>query len=180
MAKILPIGQRFNRKSKKYEDISVIAPKFEFVFPEGFCIIRDTREQVGTGLFVKPPKGLLIVRDTLKYGDYSIKNFENSIVVERKGIDDLWTSVTVDADAFKKKMMVIAQYERKWLLIDGLESEFLGYREGRKIHPNQIRQALAKIEGYLGIPIHQSESMEASERWMIDTFIRFFQFKRGL
>jgi len=178
MSKILPIGQRFNKKTKKYEDISIIAPKFEFTFPEGFVIVRDTREQ--TGLFTKPPKGLLIVRDTLKLGDYSIRGFEQSIAVERKNIDDLWTSLTVNAKDFKRKMVELSAYERRWILIDGLESEYLSHRVDRKIYPNQIRQALASIEGRIGIPVHQSESVEASERWMIDVFIKYFYEKRGL
>ena len=178
MAKILPIGQRFNRKSKKYEDIGIIAPKFEYTFPEGFVIVRDTREQ--TGLFIKPPKGLLIVRDTLKLGDYSIRGFEQSIAVERKNIDDLWTSLTVNAKDFKRKMVALAAYERRWILIDGVESEYLAHRIDRKIHPNQIRQALASIEGRIGIPVHQSESIEASERWIIDVFIKYYCEKRGL
>jgi ERCC4-type nuclease len=178
MSLITPFGVRYNRKTKKYEETSKITPTFEYDFPDGFVIIRDTREQ--TGLFVKPPKGLLIVRDTLKYGDYSIKGFEGSIAVERKNIDDLWTSVTVSAEDFKRKMTVLAGYERAWLLIDGLESEYLSFREERKIHPNQIRQALASIEGRIGVPIHQSESIAHSERWVIDVFVKYFCEKRGL
>lgn len=178
MPRVLPVGQRFNRKTKKYEAVDIVSPKFEFTFPDGFILIRDTREQ--TGLFVKPPKGLLIMRDTLKLGDYSIKGFETFIAVERKNIDDLWTSVTVHAEEFKKKMMELSMYERAWLLIDGLESEYLAYRIDRKIHPNQVRQALAKIEGYIGIPIHQSESIESSERWILDVFIQFYKYKRGV
>ena len=178
MSKILPVSQRFNRKTKKYEDISVIAPKFEYTFPEGFVIVRDTREQ--TGLFIKPPKGLLIVRDTLKLGDYSIKGFEQSIAVERKNIDDLWTSLTVNAKDFKRKMVELSAYERRWIFIDGVESEYLAHRSDRKIHPNQIRQALASIEGRIGIPVHQSENIDASERWMIDVFIKYYCEKRGL
>ncbi len=178
MAKVIPFGQRFNRKTKRYEDVTTMKPHFEFDYPDGFCLIRDTREQ--TGLFTKPPKGLIIVRDTLHIGDYSIRGFETFISVERKNIDDLWTSVTVDADAFKEKMIKLAQYERKYLLVDGLESEYLSNRPERKIHPNQIRQALASIEGYIGVPVHQSESIESSERWMIDVFIRFYKFKRNL
>ena len=178
MAKITPFGQRFNRKTKKYEDVIIVKPHFDFTYPDGFVLIRDTREQ--TGLFIKPPKGLIIVRDTLGIGDYSIRGFETIIAVERKNIDDLWTSVTVNADEFKDKMIKLAQFERKYLLIDGLESEYLSNRPDRKIHPNQVRQALASIEGYIGVPIHQSESIESSERWMIDVFIRFYKLKRNL
>ena len=178
MSLVTPFGARWNKKTKKLEEISKIIPKFEYDFPDGFVIIRDTREQ--TGLFNKPPKGLLIVRDTLKYGDYSIKGFEDEIAIERKNVDDLWTSVTVNAKDFKRKMMVLATYERAWLLIDGLESEYLSFREGRKIHPNQIRQALASVEGRIGVPVHQSESIAASERWVIDVFVKYFCEKRGL
>lgn len=178
MPKVTPYGQRFNSKTKRYEDITAVTPNFEFSYPEGFVLVRDTREQ--TGLFVKPPKGLIIVRDTLRVGDYSIRGFETLISVERKNIDDLWTSVTVDADAFKEKMITLAQYERKYLLIDGLESEYLSNRPERKIHPNQIRQALASIEGRIGVPVHQSENIESSERWMIDMFVKFYLQKRGL
>ena len=178
MTLITPYGMRFNKKAKKFEEISKVTPTFEYTFPDGFVLIRDTREQ--TGLFLKPPKGLIMVRDTLVLGDYSIKGFEAIIAVERKNVDDLWTSLTVQADDFKRKMLALAKYERAWLLIDGLESEYLSFRAGRKVHPNQIRGALSKIEGYIGIPIHQSESIASSERWMIDVFIRFYQLKRGL
>ena len=43
--------------------------KQDIVIPDGFVLITDTREQ--DPLFRKPPKGLLIVRDTLRAGDYS-------------------------------------------------------------------------------------------------------------
>ncbi len=185
MAKVIPFGQKFNRKTKRYEDVTTMKPHFEFDYPDGFCIVRDTREQ--GGLFVKPPRGLLIVRNPLplhglenRWGDYSIKGFEGCIMMEHKEIDDLWTSITVNAEDFKQKMISMATYERRWLVIHGLESEYLSFRAGRKIHPNQIRQALASIEGRIGVPVHQSESIEASERWMIDVFIKFYLQKRGL
>jgi ERCC4-type nuclease len=178
MTLITPYGQRWDRKRKKFESISSAPPVFEYTFPDGFVLIRDTREQ--TGLFTKPPKGLIMVRDTLKLGDYSIKGFEEVIAVERKNIDDLWTSLTVQADDFKRKMIELAKYERAWLLIDGLESEYLSFREGRKIHPNVIRGALSSIEGRIGLPVHQSESIASSERWVVDVFVKFYCEKRGL
>ncbi len=178
MAKILPMGQRFNYKTKKYEDITTKKPVFEFSYPDGFCVIKDTREQ--TGLFVTLPKGLVIVRDTLKYADYSIKGFEDCIAIERKSIPDLLTSVTSEGERFKRELLELAKYERKYILVEGLESETLCFHPDRKIHPNAIRQALASIEAKLGIPIHFAESTKDAERWLLDFFIKVFKWKRGL
>ena len=50
--------------------------KFTFDFPKGFIIVIDTREQAP--LFIGSlPRGLLIVRDTLDVGDYSVRGFEH-------------------------------------------------------------------------------------------------------
>jgi len=50
--------------------------KFTFDFPKGFIVVIDTREQspLFTGLLLR---GLLVVRDTLDVGDYSIRGFES-------------------------------------------------------------------------------------------------------
>jgi ERCC4-type nuclease len=184
MALIVPHGMRYNKKTKKVESIDP-PPKFEFTFPEGFVLVRDTREQVG--LFLKPPPGLLIVRDTVpiagpqnRWADYTVKGLEDRVIIEHKEIDDLWTSVTVNGAHFREKLEAMAKYERKYLIITGLESEYLAFRPGRKIHPNQIRQALASIEGRIGVPVHQSENTQYAERWLLDMLIKFYCEKRGI
>lgn len=160
-------------------------PKFEYDFPEGFCVVRDTREQ--KGLFVKPPRGLMIIREPLplkglqnRWGDYSIKGFEDVVMVECKEIDDLWSSLTVKKEEFSEKLLSLATYERKYLLVLGLESQTLSWREHREIHPNQIRWAIAGIVGNLGLPIHFTESTSMAERWLLDWFIKFYKMKRNL
>ncbi len=178
MAKILPIGQRFNRKTKKYEDVTMVKPNFEFTYPDGFVLVQDTREK--DGLFQKSPKGLLIVRDTLPYADYSVRGFEKQIAIERKSLSDLWTSLTSESDRFKKELEILATYERKWILVEALESSFLAFQPERKIHPNSIRGALVSIEIRLGIPVWQSESKQDAERWVLDRLIKYYKWKRGL
>jgi ERCC4-type nuclease len=153
-------------------------PDFEFDFPEGFCVVCDTREQ--TALFVpKAPKGLVLVRDTLKYGDYSIRGFETCIAIERKNIDDLLTSVTSERERFKKELIVLSEYDRKYILVEGLESAVLCYHDNRKIHPNSIRWALASIEAKLGIPIHYAATKKDAERFVLDLFISWYKMKRS-
>ena len=176
MAKLTPFGYRFDKKKKKVVDVKDF--KFEYTFPDDFCLVIDTREQ--NGLFVaRPPKGLLLVRDTLKYGDYSIRGLEPYISVERKSLEDLWSSVTVEADRFKRELESLAGFERSYILIEGLESQFLRPDlAGRQIHPNSIRQALASIEGRLGIPVHACETRDHAERWVLDMFLKFYAMKR--
>ena len=178
MSIVTPYGFRYSKKLKKFVETSKTSPTFEYTLPEGFCIVIDTREQ--DGLFQRPPKGLVVVRDTLKYADYSVRGWEDKIAIERKSLPDLWSSLTVDADRFKRELEVLTTYERKWLLIEALESSFLNFQEGRKIHPNSIRGALVSIEVKLGIPVWQSESREASERWVIDRLCKYYKWKRGL
>ena len=176
MATFTPYGFRRTKKGL----VSTAYPaKWEFTIPEDFVLVIDTREL--TPLFLpKPVKGLLIVRDTLKYGDYSVRGFTDTVSIERKNIDDLWSSLTRDSERFKRELDALMSYELKYILIDGMESEYLCHRPERKIHPNAIRGALAMIEAKMGIPVHQSESRESEERWLLDLLIRWFRFKRGL
>ncbi len=178
MALVTPYGTRWNPKKKKLEETSRISPTFEYSLPDGFCIVIDTREQ--DGLFQKLPKGLVVVRDTLKYADYSVRGFEDQVAIERKSLPDLWSSLTVDADRFKRELEALVKYERKWLLIEALESSYLSFQDGRKIHPNSIRGALVSIEVRLGIPVWQSESRAAAERWVIDRLCKYYKWKRGI
>ena len=175
--RFVPYGYKFDSKKKRVIDVADI--KFEFTFPDDFCVVCATREQ--DGLFIaRPPKGLLLIRDTLKHGDYSIKGFERYISIERKNMEDLWSSVTVNADRFKRELEELANYERKYILVEGLESQFLRPDiAGRQIHPNAVRQALASIEGKLGIPVHSAETRSQAERWMLDMFLKYFSFKRS-
>jgi ERCC4-type nuclease len=175
----MPFG--YKRSKKKGDLVSTVGPfTFEFDFPDGMILICDTREQ--TPLFLpKSPKGLVIVRDTLKYGDYSLKGWEDMISIERKNLDDLWSSVTVDADRFKRELVELSKYERKWILVEGTEAEALRPDlGGRSIHPNSIRGALTSIQVRAGIPIYFGYSRSESERWVLDIFSRYYKWKRGI
>jgi ERCC4-type nuclease len=101
-------------------------------------------------------------------------------MVESKFIDDLWTSLVVNKQDFGEKMKALITYERKYLLVIGLESEVLSWREHREIHPNIIRYALAGLLGKLGLPVHFAENTSMAERWMLDWFVKYFKLKRGI
>lgn len=175
---ITPYGYRFHKKTKRIESISGTKMKFDFTFPDGFCIVIDSREQAP--LFLeKPPKGLVLVRDTLATGDYSVRGWESRFTIERKGVNDLWSSLTVDGERFRRELERMKSYEVKYILVEAPESEYLVQLPERKISVNAIRQALASVEGKMFIPVHSAESRADAERWLIDVAIKFFHGKRN-
>lgn len=177
------IRPRF-KKGKFGEEEDGTLPRFTFDFPDGFAVIRDTREQ--GGLFRKPIPGLTVLRETVpiiglknRWADYTIKGFEPALIAEMKEIDDLWTSLTSNAIDFKEKLLFMSKYERPYLIVNATYPETIAWRSHRQVHPNVIRQALATIEGRLGIRIHFGESIEDIERWFLSWTIKFYLQKRG-
>jgi ERCC4-type nuclease len=169
--KIRPITSKLNPKAGTQ-------PEWEFSFPEGFVLIVDSREQ--TNLFSKPQKGLLITRDTLKYGDYSVRGFESQIGIERKNVMDLFQSLGKERDRFKRELEGLSKFHRKWIVVEGTEDEILSFQNYTKMHPSSIRQSLVSIEIRLGIGIHYEPDRKSLERWVLDRFLFFYKLKRGL
>jgi len=149
---------------------------FEHSFPEDFILIVDTREQ--DALFKKPAKGLVMVRDTIPVGDYSVRGFESEVVVERKSINDLYGSLFGDWEREYKKLVKIAGYKRKWLVIEGLESEVLQFQQFSTVHPNSMRGRLISIQMRLGIPVYYAETRKDAERFVLDVLIKYYRIKR--
>lgn len=149
---------------------------FEHNFPEDFILVVDTREQ--DALFKRPLKGLVMVRDTIPAGDYSVRGFESEIVIERKSINDLYGSMFGDWDRESKKLLQIAEYRRKWLLIEGPESEVLKFQQFSTVHPNSMRGRLVSIQIRLGIPIYYAATRKDAERFVLDMLTKYYRVKR--
>jgi ERCC4-type nuclease len=160
----------------KYNGKVGTQPKFDFTFPEGFVLIVDTREQAA--LFKKPPKGLLVLRDTVPCGDYTVRGFETEIVIERKSIPDLYNSLFSDWERELKKLCRISEYKRKWLVVEGSEDETLCWQLHSGVHPNSMRARLCAIQIRLGIPIHYAATRHSAERFILDLLLRFYRDKR--
>ena len=152
------------------------AVSFEHSFPDDFILVVDTREQ--DALFKRPVKGLVMVRDTIPVGDYSVRGFEREIVVERKSLNDLYSSMFGDWERESKKLVKIAEYNRKWLLIEGTEDEVLRYQQFSTVHPNSMRGRLVSIQIRLGIPVYYSATRKDAERFILDVLIKYYRVKR--
>lgn len=149
-----------------------------FQFPEGMTIIIDSREQQSP-LFGRYPKGMTVSCQTLSVGDYSLAGFTDRIAVERKQISDLVPYCSSDHLATKRKMEKLEKLEWAGLIIEARESEVYSPYRFSQVSPESIRQALAsfsikhKVHIYIG-------DREHCGRWMIDRFIRYWNWKHQL
>lgn len=151
--------------------------KFRFNFPEGFILVLDSREQ--TPLFRKLPKGLVVVRDTLKVGDYSIRGFENAITIERKSIPDLLGSLGRNRDQFKVRLAKMRFFEWAAVVVEGSEKAVIKYHESSLMEPESIRQSICSIELRYKIPFYFGATIKDVERWVLDRLIKFYTIKRS-
>lgn len=145
----------------------------QFNIPEGFNLVVDTREQ--SALFTRPPKGLYIVRDTLGAGDYSVRGFEGSVAVERKGLSDFYGSIGGGRDRFKRELAKLREYHWAGLAIEATEDQVLsagGFYT--TLTTEQIRQTLASIETRYRLSVYYAKDKKAAERWVLDRLIRYF------
>ena len=160
---------KFNRnqpiKEIKFKPVAI---------PDGFMLVVDTREQ--TGLFQKPPKGLVMVRDTLKHGDYSIKGFEDKVCIERKQMSDFLTYIGKDRDKTAEKLSYMQDMYFKALVIeldrieknDSEQKALYRIPSWSKLKVEHIRGFQKSVRVKYGVHIYYSFSRKACERFILD------------
>ena len=148
--------------------------------PEGFVMLQDTREQ--RPLFTDPPGCLEVVTTTLRYGDYSIRGFEDRFAIERKQMSDFYAYIGRQREATTRKMedfrQIICSGGWVGLVIESSESNLLsGYMMSR-ISPETARQALVSFEVRYGVHVFYSRSRGEIMRWVLDRAIKFYRIQR--
>lgn len=154
-------------------------PEFKYdPFPKDFTVVVDTREQDPLFLSKRPLKGLLIIRDKLSVGDYSIRGFEEQIAISRKTIVDLYSSLFSNWERELTQLQRLSTYEWKCLVIEGSESDVLKWQYYSKVHPNSMKGRICSIEIRLGIHFHYEPDRKKLERWVLDRLLKFYRMKR--
>ena len=159
--------------NKNYGKLYELKPT---VIPENMVVIVDTREQLP--LFTKPPKGLLLVRDYLTDGDYSLRGFQDKICFERKA-SDIFSYCTSEQEKTKKKMERFKSFEFVGLIIELKESSLFQFQTFTSAHPESIRGALISFEVRYGVHIFYG-NRENCARWMLDRMARYWKMKHEI
>lgn len=151
-----------------------------FNLPEGFVIVQDTREQ--RPLFDHPQDGLEVVKDTLHYGDYSIRGFETMFTVERKQISDFYSYIGKERDRTVKKMEqfkeIVSCGGFVGLVIEASECDVLSGYIMSRVSPEVARQALVSFEVRYGVHCYYSNYRKDIARWVIDRAVKFYRVMR--
>jgi ERCC4-type nuclease len=145
--------------------------------PEHMVVIVDTREQKSP-LLERPPKGLVVMRDTLHDGDYGIKGLP-LFAIERKFIGDLFPYCSSEqVKKTKPKMERFAEMIKKggWvgLVIQERESDVFQWQQWTKITPESIRQALVSFEVKYGVHVYFSKDKDRVVSWMLDRMVKYY------
>lgn len=130
--------------------------------PRGVVLV-DTREQDPfdfsrfTGWFGG------IEKKTLRVGDYSVAGLEDVCVVERKNLDDLIHSFTVERSVFVDRLRRMTSYQHPLLVITSSLSQIKSRYPHCGINPNSIVQSLIAVLAGLRMPFVTTENHELGE-----------------
>lgn len=153
-----------------------------YKFPDGFIMVIDTAEQ--KPLFGRIPPGLAIVSKVLssnglRVGDYSIVNYENKIMIERKQLSDLITYIGKDRQSKTiPKLKELQNYEWAGLVIEAPEKEVLSPYFFSSLSVEVVRQSLVSFEVKYGLHIYYAKSRKSAERWILDRLIYYYNMKK--
>jgi len=119
-------------------------------------VLVDTREQYPFDFSRFPNWIAEEKRQALKAGDYSVEGMETLLVLERKTLTDLITTVIQQRERFFKLCEKMAKYRWRALLIEASYEDVkspYGEEYNTSAHPNAVSGTLDALEARFGIPV---------------------------
>lgn len=175
------VPRTYREVNKKYLTPFKFKPT---AFPENFCLIVDTREQHSPLFIDKPPKGLMVMRDTLKNGDYGIKGLPN-FAIEKKYYGDLFSYCSTEM--VEKTIPKMQRFKEiadagGWvgLVIENKESDIFKWQQYTNIHPESVRGALTSFSLRYGVHVHFAGNRESAGRWILDMASKWYLIQHEL
>jgi ERCC4-type nuclease len=104
-----------------------------------------------------------IEKRALALGDYSIAGLEDTCVVERKDLDDLVHSFTVDRAVFIDRLRRMSFFAHRLLVVTAALSQIKSPYLHSATNPNRIVQSLIALLAGLGVPFVTTENHELGE-----------------
>lgn len=155
------------------------------VFPPEMCLVIDTREQ-SSPLFLDrtAPKGLMVVRDTLRDGDYGLRNFPN-FAIEKKYYGDLFPYCTKEYESKTRPKM--ERFKKMvdsggWvgLVIENRMSDIFKWQDYTDSSPESVRWALISFGLRYHVHVHFAGNRENTARWILENATKFYKIAKEL
>ena len=115
-------------------------------------------------------------KQKLNVGDYSIEGMEDLIVMERKSLSDLITTLIQQRNRFFRLCEKMTQYRWRALFVEASYEDIKSpYGEYTKAHPNAVSGTLDALEAKYGIPViytsrYQELAEEKAASWLSKHF----------
>ena len=123
---------------------------------------------------------------TLKVGDYSIEGMEKLLVLERKSLSDLITTLIHQRTRFFKMCEQMTKYKWRALLIEASYEDIKSsYDEDYTLaHPNAVSGTLDALEARFGIPViytsrYRQLAEERAASWLSKHFTYWYLEENG-
>jgi len=133
-------------------------------------IVVDTREQEP---YAFDPERVIVTRNALPAGDYSIEGYEDTVAVERKTLEDFVSTVIRSRKRFKRELQRLCGYEFACIVVEADLSDILGGRYRSGAHPNAVLGAAISIVVDFDIPVFFCSDRQAACRFVEGYLIRF-------
>jgi ERCC4-type nuclease len=145
----------------------------------------DTREKSPFD-FTRFPKWIAEERrQKLDVGDYSVQGMEDLLVLERKTLTDLITTLMQQRSRFFKLCEKLAQYRWRALFVEASYEDIKSpYGEYTKAHPNAVSGTLDALEARFGIPVvytscYRALAEEKAASWLSKHFTYWYLESNG-
>lgn len=154
--------------------LSVIQKGKHIVVPKPVLII-DTREQEGYHYdFDRFPNWIAgTVRCALKTGDYTVEGYEDEIIIERKTLEDLVSTLTTKRKTFIKECQRMEAFKRKFIVIEATLARLKSPYAHSDAHPNSIFGTLIAIQERFGVQVMFAATRELAEEYTVSTLVKY-------
>jgi len=150
-------------------------------------VLVDTREKCPFDFNRFPNWIAAEKRQALKAGDYSVEGMETLLVLERKTLTDLITTVIQQRERFLKQCEKMAKYRWRALLIEASYEDIKSpYDEeyNTLAHPNAVSGTLDALEARFGIPViytslYRPLAEEKAASWLSKHFTYWYLEEKG-
>jgi ERCC4-type nuclease len=143
-----------------------------------FTIIRDSREKDGCGWKFRASAncdGMEVKK--LETGDYSIKGYENLIMIERKTLSDLWATLTFGRERFMREMDRALAYPIRYLIIEGTLRDVDNGIRYSQVTPEFIHSSLTSLEVKYGVHVIFTDTRtDVAQAYVRKLLTKLFQY----
>jgi ERCC4-type nuclease len=126
-------------------------------------LVVDTREQNPFSFARFQGWFAGVEKKPLAIGDYSVAGLEDVCAVERKDLNDLVRSFTVDRPVFVERLRRMSEFPDRLLVVTAALSQVKSRYEHSPANPNQITQSLIATLAGVRVPFLCVETHELGE-----------------